>query len=310
MAVTNRCWTNAIRTKGCVGMTTYKGFLESTKDKQRIYRERRGWGAGVYRGKEYGHLLAMPEAQDELLNFLTPRIGKAVERALLNKGGGLIQVPRLYDNMVSSQPLCFNLFGELSMCEHEPSLCALLGKLIPGGAVTGITKTAFEYSPGRNDPKYLGDKSAFDFYVEYIRSSGGRGFVGFEVKYVEDMCLNSREGSCYERNGARYEEIADYAGLFKADMRVNLRRTRLQQLWRDHLLCYSILKAHPEFSEGCFVLLYPKANANVEKVMRSYKSCLSAPQSLIAVTLEELVGMLDDVGAGEWVRLFRERYLE
>ncbi len=55
-----------------------------------------------------GHLTKM--------NFLTANSINAVERTMAERGelnGGMMEKERLYNNLLSSQPLCFNFFGEL-----------------------------------------------------------------------------------------------------------------------------------------------------------------------------------------------------
>ena len=55
------------------------------------------------------------------------------------------------------------------------------------GRVDCIVGIDFEYSPGRGDKRYLGDKSAFDVYIRYQTKNGGQGFIGIEVKYHENL---------------------------------------------------------------------------------------------------------------------------
>src|SRR5438105_4668173 len=65
-------------------------------------------------------------ADDRTLNFLLdPDVEKRAWRRLVRRGwGGLVDARRLYHNLLSSQPLCFNLFGFLD--GHRPALLAVL----------------------------------------------------------------------------------------------------------------------------------------------------------------------------------------
>ncbi len=50
------------------------------------------------------------------MNFLTANSINAVERTIAERSesnAGLMEEERLYNNLLSSQPLCFNFFGEL-----------------------------------------------------------------------------------------------------------------------------------------------------------------------------------------------------
>jgi hypothetical protein len=113
-----------------------------------------------------------------------------------------------------------------------------------------VTRVAFEHSPGRSDPRYAADNSAFDVYIEYVTPSGGSGFVGVEVKYVEDMSDQPA------RHRERYDEVADLMACFEPTERRRLRAVPLNQIWRDHLLAGSmVLERESPWSEGRFSTL-------------------------------------------------------
>jgi hypothetical protein len=63
----------------------------------------------------------MPAAEEQLWNFLTPAIGEFVRsefRSNLSRAGRkrkLYGYPRIFEDLLSSQPLAFNLFGELAL---------------------------------------------------------------------------------------------------------------------------------------------------------------------------------------------------
>jgi hypothetical protein len=64
----------------------------------------------------------------------------------------MISEPRIWNNLLSSQPLCFNMFGEKT---DDPDLATrFLEKVLPGT----VTRVDFEYSTRRGQP----DRSAFD----------------------------------------------------------------------------------------------------------------------------------------------------
>ena len=85
---------------------------------QSIWRERKKLPVGTYREKSRGARLAMPLAQENLMNFLTPNIKEVVRKEVQDpkrSQGKLYGRPRIYNNLLSSQPLCFTLFGELCL---------------------------------------------------------------------------------------------------------------------------------------------------------------------------------------------------
>ena len=134
--------------------------------------------------KRYGNVLRNGDGEQGY-NFLTEGI-RQVARDRLAEGGGAIERNRLHCNLLSSQPMCFNLFAPLQL---DPSLATTLVSALPG-LPEGIQVTAvrLEYAP---DPlKHLMDRSAFDAFIEYRRGDR-RGFIGVETKLTEPFSQKS-----------------------------------------------------------------------------------------------------------------------
>jgi hypothetical protein len=85
----------------------------------------------------------------------------------------LIDEGRLYGNLLSSMPLCFNLFGLLKLDLAFAS--RVLGELFPDLAGAKVGAVLFEHSPGRGDPALTGDHSAFDALIRYETTSAVAG---------------------------------------------------------------------------------------------------------------------------------------
>ena len=122
-------------------------------------------------------------------NFLTPTIAEEVRLAQLPQPGQPDQVMekvRLRSNLLSSQPLCFNAFGELSAPGRLDDAAAVLSQLWPDlvGQVTGIR---YEHNPHRGAQGLSGTESAFDVFIDCLTPDGELAFVGIEVKYHESM---------------------------------------------------------------------------------------------------------------------------
>ena len=270
---------------------------------QSLWRDEQGLTAGEYRGKIRGARLVMPEARDTLTNYLTPAIREVVRKEVedpIRAQGKLYGRPRIYDNLLSSQPLCFNLFGELTL-DLELATRAL-GDMT-AGRIDRVVAIDFEYSPGRGDDRYTGDRSAFDVYVRYETPSSGTGFVGVEVKYhegLDDPVADHR---------SRYDEVAAEMACFVPDQLPKLRERPLQQVWRDHLL----VGAHQHvdgFEDGFFAFLYPEGNTACSNAVEQYGQCLSDSNSFQGWTLERLVSCLANHSSAQWIRDLHHRYLD
>ncbi len=274
---------------------------------QSLWREEKGFAAGEDKGKTRGARLAMPEAEDTLSNYLTPNIRDVVRRELDNPGDKLYGAPRIYNNLLSSQPLCFNLFGELKL-DLDLATRALAD--MSEGRIARVRSIDFEFSPGRGDDNYAGDGSAFDVYVEYEARSGGEGFAGIEVKYHENFNIG-KEGEHYKNHGERYDEIAEAMGCFREAELDKLRGSRLQQIWRDHLLMGVYKdKDADKFEDAFFAILHPKVNTYCSEAVQEYRQCLNDTDSFQSWTLEDLVERLMAHSSAEWIREFHRRYLD
>ena len=171
--------------------------------RQARWRERLGVPAGMAGNRPLGSRLP---SGDMTSNFLTPAIASAVAAAK-EQPGALISAPRIYDNMLSSQPLAFNLFAEL---QGDLTLAGVVGRALWPDIVHTVESLRFEWSPGRGDPRFLGNRSAFDVAWLCRDKAGAPSFVGIEVKYHEDMTQDP--GS---PENARYTEVARSSGVFR-----------------------------------------------------------------------------------------------
>ncbi len=282
-------------------------FQRKARLLQSIWREEQGYPVGVHKHKgESRHLgsrLSMPWADETLANYLTDTIREVARAEVLDKKkskGKLYGKPRIFNDLLSSQPLCFNLFGELQ--QDLPLATKIFNDLTPT-EIREITAIEFEYSPGRGDERYTGDRSAFDVYVIFSTLSGGKGFLGIEVKYHEN--LKGKAAS----HRSRYDEIAQIMGCFRPETLNDLKQQPLQQIWRDHLLA-GIHKHIDSFEEGAFVFLYPIDNPHCNEAIQAYQEKLSNQDSFLAWTLEDLVESIQRNSEQPWIELFVDRYLD
>jgi hypothetical protein len=165
----------------------------------------------------------------------------------------------------------------------------------------------FEHSPGRLDPQFLGNRSAFDVAFEInAGSTRGRGIIGVETKYHEHA--KAEEKPSKERL-RRYAEVTMRSNAFTDNWRKELLGTDLQQIWLDHLLVLSMLQHKTNaWSWGRFVLVYPAANPSFASAAERYCAVLRDPRTFEVRTIESLLDVAGALGL-ETVRLFRERYV-
>jgi hypothetical protein len=196
-------------------------------------------------------------------------------------------------------PMCFNLFGDLA-ADRAAARNAVTAWW--PDAPAGQVRLRFEHSPGRRDPSFLDNRSAFDAAFEIDAGSGHAGIIGVETKYHEHP---QRARLPKPAALARYIEVAERSGIFVDGWREKLLGTSLQQIWLDHLLVLAMLQ-HPsrKWIWGRFVLVFPSANPSYASVAGSYASLLRDSATFQVRTLEALLDA-SVVRAAE----FRSRYL-
>jgi len=267
-----------------------------------MWREERSYEAGFFRGKKQGNLLPMPWAEETLNNYLSETIKEVVRREVINsrKTGKLYASPRIFNNLLSSQPLCFNLFAELQ--QDLPLATKVFHRLCPD-KIDVVTAIDFEHSPGRGDPKYTGDSSAFDVYIVFLNKSGEKGFVGIEVKYHEH--LQNKPATIKPR----YFEIAEGMKCFRPECLPQLQLSPLEQIWRDHMLAGSLLLSDDGFKDGFFVFLAPKDNPHCKEAVSKYRECLMDERTFMSWTLEDVAAVIKENTGERWIDEVIARYL-
>jgi len=204
-------------------------------------------------------------------------------------------------DLLSSQPLCFNLFGPLAE-DLELTTAAL--RLMWPHLITRVTDIRFEWSRGRGDHRYTGNRSAFDVFVGCDGPSG-RTFLGIEVKYHEDLATRPA------RHEDRNVELARQHAAFHDGSLAALASPPLQQLWLDHLLALQLrASARDEWDDGVFVLLSPVGNRACTHAAHRYRSHLTDDASFEARTLDELVQAIRLCTSGRWIHDVYDRYLD
>lgn len=293
------------------------GDLETTAFKRRarlhqaLWRESRGLEIGtqpmrprpnqIFR--RLGSRISLDVAKQTGANFLSDVVRNAVADRIGNaQPYQTLGADRLYCNLLSSMPMCFNLFGELyADLEMADRAVHTWWTGIPGR----VSAVIFEWSPGRRlRGEYLENRSAFDAAFVLDLGNGGRGVLGVETKYHED-CKKEKRPS--EERYLRYSQVTDASGIMSSDSVESILGTELQQIWLDHLLAASML-VHPSgrWTWAGFALVHPGGNPSYARAAQRYHSHLVDPKSVRVNTIESLLDA--DVLPATVADDFRERY--
>lgn len=284
-------------------------FASNARLLQSYWRE----NSNIKLERTYGNFLSVDQAYCQQLNFLTDKIRETVKKEIKEnekrkgKEKKVIKVDRLYENLLASQPLAFNLFAEL--ITDDLKLANEVFRSIFSEKVQSISSIEFEISPGRGDLKYTGDRSAFDVFITYTGKSG-KGFIGIEIKYAETLL--DKPASFKDR----YRAVSELSSKFTNEGIQELcpMPVSLEQIWRDHLLSLSMLPpVNNDYQEGFFVYLFPDGNLECHKALEKYYKTLKSndpfENGLHIVTMEKLIATLKSFSEDKWIRDFEDRYL-
>lgn len=289
-----------LRVKYHTDFADQSDFSSKARLLQSIWRTEKGFAY-----EKYGNFLKLDFAKQTGANYLTEPIFEIVRYEVENakKHGKVISEPRIWNNLLSSQPLAFNLFGELK--RNETLATKVFKVLYPNLGIERIENIEFEHSPGRKDLKYTGDSSAFDVFIEYSTKAEKLSFLGIEVKYAEH--LKDKPSSHKER----YEEISKESGFFDLSQLEKLKEKPIQQIWRDHLLTLSLFVSNKDYLRGDFIYLFPSENLECVNGIKKYQQTFlpNKENYFIPLTIEKIVEIIRNESAENWINEFEDRYL-
>lgn len=280
-----------------------QGWQQEARLLQSLWRQARGLPPRGD-GDHDGSYLPGSEVEEKTgAAYISQDAVAALKSALKDKEpGAVLQEKRLWCNLLSSQPLCFNLFGSLSEHVDDPRTTQALRAVWPD--ISRVTRIRYEHSPGRRGPgQYLGNRTAFDVCIDYLDDAGAERFLGIEVKYHEDLSGKAPEIR------AEALDVFRTSPSFAPTAEKALTTGRTAQLLLDHLLALSI-NARGE-RHGRFVILLPDGNSSVRKHVAQYQEHLTADDgSFQPLTIEEFVSALRTVLDEPWLDEIQTRYLD
>lgn len=156
-------------------------------------------------------------------NYLTSNSYKTYAEAIQNNldKSQMIEEKRAVNNLLSSQPLCFNAFGEMACDLHLAT--EFLKIIFPD--TKNVTKMLFEYRP----KEYEIDHSAFDVAFIFETNDGKRILWGFEVKYTDSFSPVAKDRKEYVDTFAKNKE--HFLGAYDS-----YRTVEFNELFRNELI--------------------------------------------------------------------------
>lgn len=284
-------------------------FRAVARLRQSLWREAQGYPCGRYvdahgRTRRLGSRLTNRVGRTGA-NLIDPALVPLVRHAVAYREvGAVIDVARLWTNLLTSQALAFSLFGPLV---QQPALAtAVMRRLLPD-LVSAVTDVRFEHSPGRGHPGFTADHTAFDVLIRCTTPQGQRAFVAIELKYSE------APGGIASSVRPRYDTLSRAAGCFRDPDAPALRYAPIEQFWREQLLVTAML-ANGLYEDGRLLVIAPALNAECQVAIARYQAELTsndpAETRFQAITLEEFTNALGNAGADTIAERLIHRYLD
>jgi hypothetical protein len=269
---------------------------------------------GLHDGEPLGSLLPAGERRR---NFLSDEAARYAEArvAVVQREGGMLDEARLFENMLSSMPLAFNVFGHLRARPEagvrllstllDVHLLDLVLVAVGNRLIAGVE---CEWAPDRRE--HLRDGTAFDAVAAARTADGRRLLVSVEVKYVDRF---SRDRGRRHDKTEKYRSFCDEFGMAEG-ARDLLEDDATRQLLRNVLLTESVRRsgaARPAIDEAVCVVFAreddQRARDAVEQV-RAQRGRMPTDVRFLGH------GRLADAAAGteglaDWASAFGRRYL-
>jgi hypothetical protein len=219
--------------------------------------------------------------EDSKKNFLTPNALKAFKDTLAERSKdspGLVNEDRVYNNLLSSQPLCFNFFGEL---KSDLSFAKEVLKFWITD-IKVVEKVVFEFAPPEN---YTNDNSAFDIAFFYFNKDMKKGIFGLECKYTDDF-------SKYPYKRSAYEDIYKKSGNVFIKRYKQYIAPNYNQLFRNQLIAESMAQ-HGDIEIVTTGLFCHHMDDNASKIGSGFQGLLNQKERrFISINYQDYITVL------------------
>lgn len=305
-------------------------FVAECRQMQSQYREEQGLPLRPYtvqnrRSKDFGKVYNLGNyifsGEESGANFLAGYIFEhAKERIKNKKPYETFDEDRMFNNLLSSQPMAFNLFCPLRKLLEENQIAATkaIQAALPYYSIAMVTAVDLEFIPS-NYQDLTGDKSAMDAIIKYKNFEGKECFIAIETKYSENLGSNTASfmklsGEKYEEKRQKYFKTIKGLNLFLPDIEDKIRnaKVKLTQLHRNFIL--SEAYGNYEGMASNSIVLAPANHPSTEREIESLQKELlpQAKDKIREVTIEAFVDALIEACDGEYKQIFerfKKRYL-
>lgn len=291
-------------------------FTAKARKLQSIWRVQNGWEMGIGPNKNsvdrksglptyFGNMLQDGEISGH--NFYYPEtFAYAQWRVNRKLNDETINAYRLFNNLMSSMPMAFNLFHPLMMLhtKQPEKIDQMVKALFPRLPIYKVQEIGLEFIPTPIE-RYTNDKSAMDAFIRFVDKDGGEYIIAIETKYTDSLGLNKAS------KDASKVDFARNSGLFTAEGIREIEQN-CTQIWRNFLLTEKYREVNG-LKDSYSIILAPKDHPSTRSEIDSITQFLRGSDKLSDYKLEDFVEALHQhcpPNYIEWLIWFKERYLD
>lgn len=280
------------------GSTVVSVFKEKDSDGKRIYEKE---------NRHYGHIVNDGFNQNKNFYFKST-FDYAHNRVKNKKTEETINVDRLFNNLLSSMPLAFNLFHPLiTLLETQPTETnKLFAKLFPEFNLKSVEKIDIEFIPLPTS-KYTDDRSAMDAVIFFKDHDDYSNIIAIEVKYTDSLGTNKAR-----KNDLKVETAIETN--YFTNEGIDHIKKGCNQIYRNFLLTEKYRLVH-KLKNSYSIILAPKQHPTTDEEITSLKRYLNNnchENKLKKYNLEDFVDIISqniNEEYASWINWFRSRYM-
>lgn len=282
---------------------TAKRRLKQSQYRHDVLKESYGYGPDSTSQSKYGNMLVNGEITGS--NF----VSKSAFVYAKQRANDTVVFPdmtidsyRLFNNMLSSMPLCFNLFSDLReilIFNRDEATQIIKNLFIEVREIENPLYLAVEFIPTPTD-RYTDDKSAFDAMLIYKDKFGDKGLITIETKYTDILGSNSSSRTSVK------DSIIIKDELFEDDATKFILKNGYKQIHRNFLLTYIYAKNN-KIKHWANVVISPAEDKKSEIEIDEFKNSLKKHKdNIFKISLEEFVSRGKNSNCDQITKIYKE----
>lgn len=270
------------------------GYIPES-DKNDAHKIRSRMLQGIYRDQknEYSYCNYVDSANC-LINFMrNEKLNKSAkeEYADIKSRGRLTDESRLCQNLLSSQPLAFNIFLPLKWDNYQLAT-KVFDELFPLLKIQKITSVKLEYVPGDENGKLnrliSTDKSCFDIFIEFETVENKKSCIGIEAKYTEPFSSTNFNNAKGDKKQRYIDAISHFDLQFDKQNTEKYLNPTYNQLFRNQLIVEEV-KQKTDYQNCIQIVLFSSKDTKCINSIEGFKEIIKLENSFSDLTIEALL---------------------